>query len=198
MNDPQTPTPTAPDGAAQRVSLWTIAWVFFQMGALGFGGGLVGWLYHEAVARRRWMDEIDFASMVTLGQTLPGVNICNYSVYTGQRLRGPIGSIVALFSVVIGPVCIICGVAAVYTQIDSIPWVHHLLVGTAVTSVGLVLSSIIRTIRKAVTGAGHFLIYIAIVVVIGVLRWPMVPVLLCAIPASLILAWFTRERSHAG
>jgi hypothetical protein len=52
MNEPnqpdgaQPPAPSVPapedDRGTARVSLLSLYWVFFQMGALGFGGGLVG------------------------------------------------------------------------------------------------------------------------------------------------------------
>jgi chromate transporter len=190
MNEPSS------QAAIPHASLGAIAWAFFQIGALGFGGALVGWVYREMVEKRGWQTPDDFASMVTLGQVMPGVNITNYAVYVGHRLQGAKGSAVALLAILAGPFLWAIAFMVLFAQIQDIHWVHALMGGVAVAAVGLMFSAIVKTLRRSVRTIPHLLIYATLVVGIGILNWPMVPVVLIAIPLSVAIAWFTRERRN--
>ncbi len=186
------------DAGAERVSLLSLYWVFFQMGALGFGGGLVGWVYHEAVTKRSWLTESEFMSMVTMGQVLPGINIANFSIYVGQRKRGVLGSCICLLGLLTAPFFIIIGLAGVYAQVDSIAWVHDALVGVAAAAVGLLASICVKSFRQSVKGIAHAVLLFAIIFGVGILRVPMVPVVVIAAPLSVLLAWYLgRKNPHA-
>ena len=79
-----------------RVPLASIYWVFFQIGVMSFGGGLVSWIHREVVTVRGWIKEEEFLSGMALSQILPGVNSTNTAIFVGQRVRGGIGATVAL------------------------------------------------------------------------------------------------------
>lgn len=194
---PSAPSVPAPedDGGAERVSLLSLYWVFFQMGALGFGGGLVGWVYHEAVTKRGWLNESEFMSMATMGQVLPGINIANFSIYVGQRKRGVLGSCTCLIGLLSAPFFIIIGLAGIFAQIDSIPWVHDVLVGVAAAAVGLLASICVKSFRQSVKGVAHATLLFAIILAVGILRVPMVPVVVIAAPLSVLLAWYLGRRN---
>jgi hypothetical protein len=87
----------------QRVALWAIYKVFFSIGVMSFGGGLVPWMQREIVTLRGWMKDEDFLPGVALSQILPGVNSTNLAVFIGQKLRGLAGSAVALAGMLTGP-----------------------------------------------------------------------------------------------
>lgn len=189
--------PPASDGTP-KASLPTLFWMFFQIGAMSFGGGLVAWVYREVVERRGWLQPPDMLSGVALAQVLPGVNVTNLSIYVGQRMRGVPGAAVALVAVLTVPFFAILGLAAVYSTLDAIPWAHNFMTGIAASAVGLVLSVTLKSIRTTIRGIGPFAVLAAIFVAIGVLRWPMVPVVACLAPVSVALAWWTgRAKIHA-
>ncbi len=172
------------------ISLPAIFSLFFQIGSMSFGGGLAAWLYREVVERRGWLNPTDFLSGLALSQVLPGINTANLSIYIGQRLRGVPGAIIALLGLLFAPFFIIIGLAAVYAQIDSISWAHNFLCGVATAAVGLVLSVALKAIRHTMRGIAPMAILAVIVVTVGMLHWPMVPVVLCAVPVSVALAWY--------
>ena len=183
--------------AIPAVSLFSIFQVFFPIGALGFGGGLVGWLYRGVVERRKWMQDSEFLSMVTLGQVLPGINMANFAVYVGQKMRGIPGAAVALVSLLIVPFFFVIGLAAVYTQIQSYILVQHFLGGVATAAVGLLLSVMVKSGKKTLSKVAPAVVVVGILITVGFLRWPMAPVVLVAAPISVAIAWFTREPDHA-
>ena len=82
------------DGKPQA-SLSDLFNVFFKIGLMSFGGGLVSWIHRDVVIARGWMTNEEFLSGLSLSQVLPGVNSTNTSIFVGQRLRGPVGAVVA-------------------------------------------------------------------------------------------------------
>jgi len=195
MSEPNSETPAAPQApdtdlnVAPKATLTSLFWLFFQMGALSFGGGLMAWVYREVVDRRRWMSGSDLMSGIALAQVLPGVNITNLSIYVGQHLRGALGAAVCMIGIITAPFFLVIGLAAIYAQIDSIPWAHNFMAGVATAAVGLVLSVTLRSIRNDVRGIGPIAILLGVFIAIGVLRWPLVPVIACFAPISVALAW---------
>lgn len=181
---------------AATVSLWQIFSLFLQIGSMSFGGGLVAWLYRELVEKRKWLSETDFLGGLTLSQVLPGINMTNMSVYAGQRLRGWKGAAVALLGLLIVPFFFNIGLFTFYAEVQSVPGAQSFLDGIAAAAVALFVSVGIKSVRNAVRSAGHWAIMIAIVLLVGVLSWPMIPVVLCLAPISVALAW-RRTSAHA-
>lgn len=194
---PSNETSGVPDGAP-KATLATLFWIFFQIGAMSFGGGLVAWVYREVVERRGWLRPPDMLSGVALAQVLPGVNVTNLSIYVGQRMRGVFGAVTALVAVLTVPFFAIIALASVYSTIDAIPWAHNFMTGIAASAVGLVLSVTLKSIRTTIRGIAPFAVLAAIFVAVGVLRWPMVPVVAGIAPVSVAIAWWTgRAKLHA-
>lgn len=194
MSEPNSAAPhNAPNpdpNGAPTATLASLFWLFFQIGAMSFGGGLMAWVYREVVDKRRWISSTDLMSGVALAQVLPGVNIANLSIYVGQHLRGALGAAVCLSALLTAPFFLIIGLAAIYAQIDSIPWAHNFMAGVATAAVGLVLSVTLRSVRNDVRGIGPKAVLLGVFIAIGVLRWPLVPVIACVAPLSVALAWY--------
>jgi chromate transporter len=163
--------------------------LFFRIGAMSFGGGLSAWLYREIVERRRWLSKSDFLSGLALAQVMPGINMTNLSVYVGQRMHRAPGAVVALVALLSAPFFAIIALASVYTQIDSVPWFRRFMAGVATAAVGLVLSVAFKSLGTGPRGVAPFAVVAGIVLTVGVLRWPMVPVVLCLAPLSVFLAY---------
>jgi chromate transporter len=147
------------------------------------------------VTKRGWLNESEFMSMVTMGQVLPGINIANFGVYVGQRKRGVLGSCICLFGLLTAPFFIIIGLAGVYAQVDSIAWIHDVLVGVAAAAVGLLASICVKSFRQSVKGVAHATLLFAIILAVGIFRVPMVPVVVIAAPLSVLLAWYLGRRN---
>src|SRR5262245_58446513 len=192
MNEAAELRDVKPGAAGANVSLAQIFTLFLQIGSLSFGGGLVAWLYRELVEKRRWLTETDFLGGLTLSQVLPGINMTNMAVYVGQRLRGWRGAGIALLGLLLVPFFFNIGLYTFYAEVQAVPGATPFLDGIAAAAVALFLSVGLKSVRHAVRTAGHWAVLIAIVVFVGVLRWPMVPVVLCLAPISVALAWRAR------
>jgi chromate transporter len=200
VDDPASPAPAATAPAKARVesstpahpdvSLASIFVLFFQIGAMSFGGGLMAWAYREVVEKRHWLTPTEAMSGIALAQVLPGINITNFAVYVGERMRGFVGSTTAVVGLLTVPFFAVIGLAAVYEQLAAIPWAHYFMDGVAVSAVGLVLSVSLKSARATIRGIGPLAVLAATVVAIGVLRWPLVPTALALAPVSIAIAWF--------
>lgn len=184
------PAPDASIGEPPRVSLTTIFWIFFQIGSLSIGGGLTAWLYREIVEKRRLMPEADFMGALTLAQVLPGINMTNLSVYVGQRLRGVEGACAAMLGLLLVPFFAIIAIGSVYSQVKSVPALHHFLDGMAATAVGLLLAMGIKAVKVTRMEPLQLAIAGLVVVLVGILRLPMVPVILVLAPLSVAMVRF--------
>ncbi len=183
--------------APARVSLLAILGVFAKIGVMSFGGALSGWMHREIVVRRRWMEEDDFLSGLALGQIMPGANVANLSLYIGQRLRGGIGAVTALLGMLLPPMAIVLALGMLYERVAGILWLHRFIDGVAAAAIGLTILVGIKASRRVERRLGPVAILLLLFVTVGVLRWPMVPVVLCVTPASLLLAWLASERGDA-
>ncbi|MFI5019889.1 MAG: chromate transporter [Dongiales bacterium] len=182
---------TPPDDRSppQPVSLLAIALLFARVGVTSFGGGLSAWIYLEVVHRRRWLREEDFFSGLTLSQIMPGVNVVNLTLYVGQRLRGGAGVAVAMLAFLLPPMVLIVVLAGIYDRIGDNPWVHQALGGMAAAAAGLTVSMGVKAGQGLRRRPRLAIILIATFVTVGVLRWPMIPVVLCLAPLSVLLVW---------
>lgn len=186
---PGHPAAEPSDDNAPQVSLATIFWIFFQIGSLSVGGGLTAWLYREVVEKRRLMPEADFMGALTLAQVLPGINMSNLSVYVGQRLRGVQGAVVAMLGLILVPFFAIIFVGSVYARLLDMPGLHHVLDGLASAAVALLLAMGLKAIKVTRMQPRQLGLAAAVVVLVGILRVPMVPVILVLAPVSVWLAW---------
>ena len=185
---PDAPSSANPPGA----TLPALFWIFFQIGALSFGGGLSAWIFREIVTKRGWMKDADFHTGLALSQVLPGVNNVNMALHVGQRLRGAIGAFICVFAMILAPFFFIIGLATIYDQVKDIAWMQDMLDGAAAAAVGLLVSVAARSAYGTFRGILPYAIAIAFIVTIGLLRWPMIPVVLCLAPLSVLFSWLTR------
>ncbi len=173
-----------------RVPLMSLFLVFFRVGLFSFGGGLSGWIYREVVTLRGWMSDDDFFSGLALSQILPGANVTNLSVYIGQRLRGPAGSICALIGLVIGPFFAVIALVWAYAELSTMPWIQDAMSGAAAAAIGLLLVVAAKGAYNSSRRLVPFLILMATFVAVGLLQWPLVPVVLGIAPVSVAFAWW--------
>jgi len=188
-NDGGTAAADAAPSRPQPVSLLRIFLVCFRIGLFSFGGGLTGWMYQEVVVRNRWMSEDEFLSGLALCQVMPGINVSNLVVYIGQRLRGALGSCMALVGLLFGPFFIVIALVVGYERIAGVGWVHAAMDGVAASAIGLLLFVGFKGAQRAMRSLPAAAIMIVIIVTVGVLQWPLVPVVIVLAPVSVALAW---------
>jgi len=188
--------PVHVDGGEQ-IGLPALFAAFFRLGIVSFGGGTAGWLYREIVERRHWIRDTEFLSRAGLAHLMPGSGGVNLTVQVGQLLRGGPGAVAAVFGLLSGPFVIVLALAASYARVSQNATVHAVLDGVAAAAIGLTFATGLKLVQFRVASAGPLAITVATVLCVGVLRWPMIPVVLCLAPISITLALFGRTGWNA-
>ena len=177
------------DKNVARVPLTSIYRVFFEIGLLSFGGGLVSWIHREVVGKRKWIEDEEFLSGVALSQILPGVNSTNVGVFVGQRLRGVVGALVALAAMLTGPFIGVIIAAMIYKWLLAVPGFSAMVAGVAAVAIGMLLRFGIEAGRVAARGPAAIAVMAVTFVAVGLLRWPMLAVVAVIAPISIAACW---------
>ena len=179
-------------GEPDPATLAAILGVFCKLGLTSFGGGLSGWIHGEVVRRRRWMSEDQFIAGVALTQVMPGPNAVNLALFIGQKLRGGPGLTAAGIGILLPPFLLIIALAIGYGTISGIASVQFVLSGMAAAGVGMTFVVAIRS-GVRMRGVVPFTLAAVIFTTVGVLQWPMLPIVLTLGPLSVFWAWRTRH-----
>jgi chromate transporter len=179
---------------APSIGLARLFAAFLRIGCTSFGGNTAGWLHRDIVLRRRWIDDATFLSDLALGQALPGSNGVKLTVQFGQRLHGAAGAALALAGLLTGPFAIVLAVGAAYAGFGEHPIVHAMLDGVAAAVVGLTFATGLHSAAHGAPGPAALGIVGATVLSVGVMRWPMLPVVAVLAPLSIALALIDRRR----
>jgi chromate transporter len=191
---PATPAATtAPSPASpppRQPSLVELFIAFATISLSGFGG-VLAWSRRMMVEERRWLTPEEFNETYALCSFLPGGNILNFSVIFGQRLRGPLGSLVAIAGLMGPPMLLVMMIGAIYAHYGDLPVLRRMLTGVASAAAGLMMATVAKMARplfrnRAVTGP---LVAIATFVAIGIMQWPLPLVLAVIVPVSIAAAW---------
>jgi chromate transporter len=178
-------------------SLWALYKLFFVVGLFSFGGGLSAWFHREVVLIRKWMTDDEFFSGYSLAQVLPGVNSTNMAVYIGQHIRGAVGSTVALSALLTGPFFIVIAAAAAYHRLVELPGFQAAMAGIATAAVGMIFRMGITSARGSLRHVPSLLVLLATFFAVGIMRWPLLLVVLVLAPFSIAAAWRTRAADDA-
>jgi chromate transporter len=168
-------------------------WGFLSIGVIGFGG-VLPWARRMMVEQRGWLSPAEFTDLLGLCQFLPGPNIVNLAVALGSRFRGLPGAVAAVVGLISLPMVIVVCLGSLYAANSDHPVVARAADGLAAAASALVIAT---SLKIAAPLRGHRMgiaIALAVVAAIAVLRLPLLPTILVAAPASMLLHQFARHR----
>lgn len=188
MSDPATGENT------RNVSLFELALTFNHIALASFGGGLSAWSREVVVVEKKWMTEEEFLSALTMCRILPGANQVNLAVFVGNKLGGVPGAFASIFGLTLVPVIIVLALGVGYFTFHQVPALQNILRGAAAAAVALTLSMAIKTGRKCLGGVIPLVLFGAIFVLNGLLRWHLLPCLAILAPISLLWGWPKKQK----
>ena len=181
--------------AVGDVSIGQIFLEFLIIGATSFGG-VVPYLRESLVTKRHWVDDKEFVEMLSISQSLPGLNATNMAVLVGEKLRGVIGSIAGVLGMCLPGAVLMFAVGIFYREHGDHAWVTAALKGVAAAAVGLLLSTVVNLSKKSLSSKFDF-VFIALTV-IAVNRLHLgVPKTLVAVGILAILFHYPRKEKKA-
>jgi len=188
------PSAPSPSGSPpQKPTLLDLLVAFALISLCGFGG-VLAWSRRMLVEERKWMTPEEFGNAYALCQFLPGPNVVNLSVVFGRRIRGPVGSAVALVGLIGPPFVIVSLSSFLYARFGGIAALQRMLMGVAAAAVGLVLGTCAKMALPLLDDRFGIapLIALATFATVGVLPWPIYASLAVLIPLGVAMAWVRR------
>ena len=134
---------TTPPREEASYSVWELVRYMLALGTWGFGGpvALVGYMYRDLVARRRWIYESDYKEGMALAQLIPGPLAAQLAIYLGYvhyRIRG--ATLVGI-AFVLPSFLMVVAIGAVYTRYGGIGWMQAVFYGVGAAVIGIVATS---------------------------------------------------------
>ncbi|HEX8807193.1 MAG TPA: chromate transporter [Candidatus Aquilonibacter sp.] len=172
---------------SQRPSVWDVFLTFLVIGATSFGGGVVAYLRNALVRQKKWLDDTNFLELMSISNTLPGLNATNMSILAGDRIAGTAGSIVAMLGMCIPGFIFMTVAGVLYGMHGDRPLVSAALRGVAAAAVGLIGATWYQIGKKSVKG--FYDAFFIVAAILGINHFKLsVPVVLLAAGALSIFA----------
>lgn len=134
---------------------WTeMTRAFGRIGLLSFGGpaAQIALMHDDLVDRRKWLSEKDFLGALSFCMLLPGPEAMQLATYTGWRLRGTAGGLLAGLLFVLPGAVVIAALAFAYAAFGDLPLVRDVFLGIKALVISLVLQALLKLSRKALSG----------------------------------------------
>lgn len=159
----RTPPSLATPAGDAPVSAASIFAAFLLIGATSFGCA-VPYLRDSLVVRRGWLGETEFVELLSISQSLPGLNATNMAILVGQKLRGVPGAVLAFLGMCLPGALLMLAVGIVYRTHGDHPASTTALKGVAAAAVGLILSTVVQLSRKALSLRADY-VFVALTVI---------------------------------
>jgi chromate transporter len=166
---------------------------FLQASLFAFGGGMV-WVRRMVVERRGWLDDIEFAEILSLCQFMPGPNGPSLAVCVGARLRGVPGALAALAGFIAIPWAIGLAVGIWYLRHTEIGVLQDILRGISAAAAGLIIGTGLKLLWPHRRRPAAVLFAALGFVGLAVLKLPLFAVMLGLAPVSIAVAGLERGR----
>jgi len=192
VDDIHSPVTASPDSA------WQLFVAFTLLALQGFGG-VVAVAQRVLCEERRWLGRQEFVELLSLGQLLPGPNICNLALFVGDRFFGTRGAFAALAGLITVPCALVLALTLLYTHWSGIPEVAGALRGMAVVAAGITLGTALKLAGSVAPGPlgglTRLLLAAATFGLVAVLRLPLAWALLGLGTAATAIAWYGLVRN---
>ena len=117
---------------------------FFKLGFITFGGGIAMLPLIKRIAiRHQWIVESEWEEVITLSQLAPGAIAVNCANLIGYRVKGRLGSVIAMLGMVIPPMLIITILALGFETLLDNPQVIAALRGMFIVVFILFLQAVL-------------------------------------------------------
>jgi chromate transporter len=186
-------TAAPPPPAAPIPSHTELFLAFFKITLSGFGGTLP-WTRRMFVEEKRWMTAEEFNEAYALCQFLPGPNIVNLTSVFGSRMRGPTGALAAWLGFLLVPFFTMIVAAALYRRYGDVEAVRRVLAGIAPAAAGLLIATVAKMAAPMFRSFGPApFVMLVTAAAIGLMRWPLLWVLIVMAPTGIALAWWKQR-----
>ncbi|HVB20611.1 MAG TPA: chromate efflux transporter [Ktedonobacteraceae bacterium] len=133
--------------------LRSIAALFLRLGIIGFGGPLahIGLMEDAYVKRRQWTTREEFLEGLAVCNLLPGPTSTQLSIYLGYLYGGIPGGLVSGTCFIAPAFVLVLILSWAYIQYGALPAVDALFVGIGPVVVAIIVNTLYRSSKTALT-----------------------------------------------
>jgi chromate transporter len=115
---------------------------FLKVGSFSFGGAysLIPLIEREVVQNHNWLTQDEFLRVLGMVEVFPGAISIKFATYTGFKVAGVPGAIIANIGNFIMPATIIMVAAYFYTQYEKNEFVVKIFTGIKFAIVGMIVA----------------------------------------------------------
>ncbi len=141
-------------------TLAEITRVFARIGVLSFGGpaAQIALMHRELVDARNWLTEKEYLSALSFCMLLPGPEAMQLATYSGWKLHGTKGGLIAGGLFVIPGALVVLALSMIYAAFGQVPLVAAIFTGVQAAVVAIVIEALLRVARRALKSRSHWAI----------------------------------------
>lgn len=130
-----------------------IAFIFFKLGIVAFGGPAahVAMMEDEFVTKRAWLSQQKLLDLISVTHLIPGPNSTELALFIGLHHGGPLGLLLAGFMFILPAMVLTMIFAYVYVTYGSLPQLAGVMVAIKPVIIVIILSAILRLGKKVVS-----------------------------------------------
>ena len=153
-------SPSSPDKTA---SLSACGRVWAKIGILSFGGpaAQIALMHREIVSERGWLTDRQFSDALSFCMLLPGPEAMQLATYSGWRLHGLRGGLLAGGLFILPGALVMLALAAGYVYFGTMGWIESLFIGLKAGISIIVLQALGKLAYRTLQNTADWLIAIA-------------------------------------
>jgi len=154
---------------AQNFPLVNLFFIFLKIGSLAFGGymALISVIENTLVKNLKLISHQDMLDGISLANLLPGPMAVNVVAFTGYKIRGRMGALVATTAVVLPSFLLILGLSYIYFNYDEVIDFKPIFQGFMPAVAAIVFSVAWRLGKKTLTGIPEVIIAVIATLVLA-------------------------------
>ena len=127
---------------------------FGKIGLLSFGGpaAQIALMHRVLVDERKWLSEKDYLSALSFCMLLPGPEAMQLATWSGWRLRGTVGGLLAGLLFVLPGAAVVLAMAMAYAAFGTVPLMQALFTGVQAAVAVIVVEALLRVGKRALKG----------------------------------------------
>ena len=131
--------------------------IWCKIGLLSFGGpaAQIALMHREIVENKNWLSEEQFLNALNFCMLLPGPEAMQLATYSGWRINGILGGLIAGLLFILPGAIVITFLATMYAFFGNMPLVNSLFIGVKATVIIIVLEALIKVSKKALKTHTH-------------------------------------------
>ncbi|MEP3048659.1 MAG: chromate efflux transporter [Roseibium sp.] len=144
------PNPTIKEAA----STW------LKIGFLSFGGpaAQIALMHKVLVDEKKWLTEKTYLNALSFCMLLPGPEAMQLAAWSGWRLHGVVGGLIAGMSFIVPGAIVVLALAALYAEFGAAPVVQSLFLGIKAAVIIIVVEALLRISKRALHRRDHWVL----------------------------------------